>query len=538
MDNSTYKILVVDDSKADGTYIRHCVLEGFKDFPVNLAQALSYEDALALTDKDRFDILLVDYRLGEKNGIELLEELRRRKINTPAIFLTAYSDFSLVVKAMKAGALDYLVKGKFTEELLCQSLRYAFRLGAREREKNEIEEKLRDSEEQLRKVLEAVKVGISLGTQGGEFKLFNREMERLTGYKLGEADACGDFLEGLCFDEKELKKLQDSFQNVLAGGKDQSLELKIRRKDGAARDMEVSVTTISHQGQQMLLCAYYDVTDQKWSERKLKESICYQLQSEQKLMQTLSDLQKAHEELKASQSQLIQAEKWESVGRLAAGVAHEVKNPLAILQQAMDYLEESLPKDDVELAGLMETMNDAVRRADTTIRGLLDFSRATAITLEAQDLHEIIESCLALAKHEFEKFSIEVVRDFFQEPVLFDGDRLKIEQVFVNLFINAAHAMNGKGTLSIRTRLEPHGDGKDVVVWIEDTGPGIAPENLKKIFEPFFTTKLNMGGTGLGLPIVKSIIEMHRGNILIENRKEGGARVVLWFPQKNMNMGG
>jgi len=532
MDNEACcKILIVDDNKADGTFVRHCILDSLKSCTPAIECVLSYEEALSRIENTGFNVLLVDYRLGGRDGIELLEEIRGRGITTPAIFLTAYSDFDVVVKAMRAGATDYLVKGKFSEELLCQSIRYALKLDAQGNEKKQVEEKLRKSEDLIKRILEAIKVGITLGTESGAFTLFNPEMERLTGYSSEEVFSCGDILDRLCFTPIDLRAFRKALREVLENGAVQSVAVEIRKKDNSVRTLLVSISPFVHEGSRLLLCAYSDITDQKWVEKKLKDSIGQLLRSEHKLVSTLSDLEKAHEELKASQFQLIQAEKWESVGHLAAGVAHEVKNPLAILVQALDCLESLVPPGDAEIKSVLETMKDALHRADEPIRGLLDFASLSAMTLEERDLHAIIESSLLLVKHPLEKNRVAAEKAFYAGPLRISADKARLEQVFVNLFLNAVYAMPEGGTITVRTGIQENGNGlRQVFVRVEDTGSGVPPDILDKIFDPFITTRQNKGGTGLGLSIVKNIVEMHRGKAIIENRKEGGARVILLFP--------
>jgi signal transduction histidine kinase len=265
----------------------------------------------------------------------------------------------------------------------------------------------------------------------------------------------------------------------------------------------------------------------------------------ERLRETHSALVRAHEELKAAQMRLIQNAKLESVGRLAAGVAHEVKNPLAVIQLGVDYLTNAV-KGDKGLEETVQDMADAVKRADTVIKGLLDFSRSEQLTLAPGDLNAILEETLLLVKHELTKNHVTVEKDLEQKPPPVRLDRNKIKQVFINLFMNAIQAMGSEGgTLSVRTRRQRlsaaqtgpgegapggfHAGEEAVVVDVEDTGPGIPEDKLDKLFDPFFTTKAVGSGTGLGLSVSRKIIELHGAVIKISNRKTKGAAAQIIF---------
>jgi len=271
----------------------------------------------------------------------------------------------------------------------------------------------------------------------------------------------------------------------------------------------------------------------------------------ERLRKTHLALVEAHEELKAAQLTLIQHAKLETVGRLAAGVAHEVKNPLAVIQLGVDYLTHTVKGD----AGLDETirdMEDAIKRADAVIKGLLNFSRSEQVSLAPGDLNVILEETLLLVKHELTKNHVTVEKDLETKLPPVNLDRNKIQQVFINLFMNAIQAMSSEGgTLGVRTQRQrltetpPHQGGgassgfregdEVVVVAIEDTGTGIPEDKLDKLFDPFFTTKAMGTGTGLGLSVSRKIIELHGAAIRISNRKNKGAAAQIIFKPGDRN---
>ena len=260
-------------------------------------------------------------------------------------------------------------------------------------------------------------------------------------------------------------------------------------------------------------------------------------------VQTNADLIKAHEELKAAQALIIEAEKWRAVARLAAGVAHEVRNPLAILEMGMDFLS-SQPIDEAGQV-VFEEMKEAVKRAAGVINGLMDLGSPDKLGMRETSLHTLLDSALAVLREDLTRQHITVVRRFDAGVPQLRVDAAKIGQLFINLLVNSIHAMPDGGTLTIATGLTTvaetafdagsragaqfHEGERVVFVEITDTGGGIAPEHLDKLFEPFFTTKPTGQGMGLGLTVAKKIADMHRGRIEIRNRAGGGVTATLTF---------
>lgn len=246
-------------------------------------------------------------------------------------------------------------------------------------------------------------------------------------------------------------------------------------------------------------------------------------------------LRVAHGKLQKTQAQLIQAAKMEVVGGLASGVAHEVKNPLAIILQGVEYLETKTSKEDKIVATTIGYIRNAVERADTIVRGLMDFASISELSIQKQAIVPVLEKSLILLKHQFDKYHIKVVKEFDDKLPEIAIDRNKIEQVFLNLLMNAADAMAKGGTLTISVRMQcqelkgQEHKTESLIVEIIDEGTGIAEDVLANIFDPFFTTKRTKGGTGLGLSIVRNILETHKATIAIKNGPKKGTHVVIVF---------
>ncbi len=281
---------------------------------------------------------------------------------------------------------------------------------------------------------------------------------------------------------------------------------------------------------------FWDITERKRWEERLQ-------QANEELARSEAALRKSHEELKSAQMQLIQAEKMESIGTLAAGVAHEVKNPLAILMMGLNYLNKKLPPTEANLMMVLKEMREAINRADSITRGLLDFAASRQLAVKPVDLSQLVEASLLLVRHELGRNQVKVVRDLGEDLPPVGVDKNQIQQVFVNILMNALQAMPNGGTLTVRayakqlteavhfegSRTADHlwvGD-RAVIAEVEDTGPGIPAEHLTKIFDPFFTTKPTGKGTGLGLTVSKKIIELHGGSLDVRNVKGGGVKVTI-----------
>lgn len=264
-----------------------------------------------------------------------------------------------------------------------------------------------------------------------------------------------------------------------------------------------------------------------------------------------AELRKALEELKEMQAHLIRAEKMNVVGGVASGIAHEVKNPLATILYGVEYLNTVLTDGDEKIALTLRSMKDAAHKANSIIKDLLDFASLSDIKKEFYPIEKPIEQGLILTHHQCEKSQIKVIKQYATNlPDLFI-DKNRIEQVMVDLILNAIAVMKNGGTLTVRTvrknfeRSDIHSAsnlmdtvaiGEDVlIVDFEDSGNGISDEFLEKIFDPFFTTHRAAGGVGLGLSIARTIMDSHEGMIDLCNKDDQkGARARLIFKVKGM----
>jgi two-component system, NtrC family, sensor kinase len=229
------------------------------------------------------------------------------------------------------------------------------------------------------------------------------------------------------------------------------------------------------------------------------------------------------------EAQLTQADKLSSIGLLAAGVAHEVNTPLAVISSYTQMLAKQV-RGDMRVAPLLDKITQQTFRASEIVNGLLNFSRTGAAEFTELDLNHVIEETLKLLEHQFRVSQVQLATSLDGKLPTILGNSGKLQQVFLNLFLNAKDAMAAGGTLSVSTVANGH-----VAVDISDTGSGIALEHMQRIYDPFFTTKLTVSegqrrGTGLGLAVSYGIIQEHAGKIQVESQVGSGTTFHLEFP--------
>jgi two-component system, LuxR family, sensor kinase FixL len=523
---ATPAILLVDDIPANLRVLYESLCgRNYKLFIAN-----GGEQALEVAHKSHPDLILLDIMMPDMDGFEVCRRLKQDPVTAgiAIIFLSALDDATDKIRGLELGAVDYVTKPFHPDEVAarvethCKILRLEQELANRNRQL----ELVRD------RILSSMAEGIVGLDADGRVSFVNPAAERILGVA-----AQGILARELS--DWEPPTLRQTISRVLLKPSEVSVdELTLPRPDASTVPIELHIAPI---------CEGERINGAVLVLRDLSE----RRQVEAKLHRTSDQLRESHSKLRQAQMQLFQAAKLESVGRLAAGVAHEVKNPLAIIQLGLDYLEASLEHDPVATE-VRHDMLHAVLRADTVVRGLLDFSRERTLDLRPQAINRILEESLKLVRHELTQRNIKL------ETALSEGlpdrrfDTDKMQQVFLNIFMNAMHAMEHGGVLRVSSALIEVDDAdlgshaqdagfsagdRLIRIVIEDSGPGIKPEDLSKLFDPYFTTKRQGEGTGLGLSVTRNIVTLHEGSIDLDNRGGGGASAVLLFKPDDKNSG-
>ena len=328
---------------------------------------------------------------------------------------------------------------------------------------------------------------------------------------------------------------------VLTGQGDQEIAVKAMKAGATDYLTKGNLTSESLAKSIKYAIQFHEESERrKHTEEMLKKS-------HQELMTAHSELQASLDNLTTAKNQILRSEKLAGVGRLAAGVCHEILNPLNIISGHTQALQMER-EDDPALQEDLVSIAEEIYRIEKIISGLLKFSRKRDVDLKHADINTELESVLSIVAKEMGSEGIAVVREFSPDlpKLLLDADRMR--QVFLNIANNAKYAMQGGGTFTVRTRmgdstsssLSEFGEEKDRTLEISfsDTGTGIKKEHLEKIFDPFFTTKPEDKGTGLGLSVCHSIIEKHGG--ILEAKSDGvnGATFIIELPlhQKQENL--
>jgi two-component system NtrC family sensor kinase len=363
-----------------------------------------------------------------------------------------------------------------------------------------LERTLEETREFLEKVIQSSASAIVAADMEGNILIMNRAAEALFGFTVREAKGKKSVID--LYPPGKAKELMREMRKGKRGGigKLPLTKVNILNVKGEVIPVEVTASIIYEQKKEVATMGIYnDLRDRLAVEKALKET----------------------------QAQLSQSEKMASLGQLAAGVAHEVNNPLTGILLYASLALEQMNKDDPMREHLGYIVED-VNRCKGIVKNLLAYSRRSTSTKEIIPLNDLVHQSLNLIRDQKIFGNILVVKELSEEMMMVHGDKNQLAQVLINLILNACAAMNGEGVLTFRTyRDKPN---KRVYLEVKDNGCGIAEENLPKIFDPFFTTKEPGKGTGLGLSTSLGIIQESGGHISVKDTGPQGTTFIIELP--------
>jgi two-component system cell cycle sensor histidine kinase/response regulator CckA len=485
-----FDILLVEDDE-DDYFITQALLSKTTGFEPRLHWARTYQQGLGALTSEEYDVCLVDYRLGADDGLQLLREANALGCRTPMILLTGQGDLEVDLKAMLAGASDYLVKGQIDAQLLERSIRYA-------RERKRAEERIREQAA----LLDEARDAISAYDLEGRVIYWNKGAERLTGWLADEM--IGREADALLYDEGH-DKLAGARREVLETG-EWSGELLQRTKEGKELVVESRWTLVRDgaANPRSILVINTDVTERKRLE-----------------------------------SQFLRVQRMESIGRLVSGIAHDLGNLLVPILLGVKVLQQRYG-DNEQAMRTLSMIHKSAQRGSDMVKQVLAFARGVEGERVALRPEQVVREVVKITEEAFPA-SVEVSHDVSEPLRTVMGDATQLQQVLMNLCVNARDAMPEGGRLTIvadnadidehytRTNLEAQ-PGSYVRITVTDTGSGIPQDILDQVFEPFFTTKPSGKGTGLGLSTVYSIVKSHGGFINVQSDVGVGTTFAIHLP--------
>ncbi len=487
------RILVAENDPAFAGMLEESLRESASQYHVE--RVGSGEECLRSLRDKKFDILLLDHALPDGPGLEWLRRFNEGGFGIPTIFVTAKGDARLALEAMKEGVFDYINRSAECAKAFPFVVHRAVEGHSLMVEKVRLQRELIETKNFLESVVEKAGDAISVLDLEGKILYWNEGAERIYGYPREEVLG-KKVSEFLCPGGSKSKEEEEAFlRSLIARVRDGEVipNVEVKRKARDGREMTISMT----------------ISPLKGAEGKIIGAC--------RICRDITQLKKAEE-------RLVQAERLSSLGELSAGVAHELRNPLAGIKINTQILSRKKDLSDVERR-VVESTQEGIEKIQKIVDDMLNFARPKAAHFEEEDVGEIVEKSLAILQSKLKKGNI--VFQFQREEGLprVRIDVHQVQQVLINILLNAIQAMPAGGSLTVCSFRE---NGQGVGVQIADTGVGIPAAHLKKIFDPFFTTKSE--GTGLGLSITMKILENHGASLDVSSREGEGSTFTIHFP--------
>jgi PAS domain S-box-containing protein len=483
------KILIIDDNVSLAQNLRD-VLEGSRELDVQVTLAADGQRGLKAAQRDGFDVAVVDVKLPDASGVDLIRPLRASAPQGEIVLVTGFATVDTAIAALQAGAFAFILKSFRPEELISTV--------AQALEKIALKREREDYQRRYRALVDATDVLIVGLDEAGRVTLWNPRLAALTG--LAADAAAGRAFTELFADEADQKKLNHALAVAFDGDAAVEIELGVRDAVGAIRRVRWHLSGVRGGAAKRNAIVYgigIDVTERRALERRAAD-----------------------------------AEALNAMAPLALGLAHEIRNPLnaAVLElhllgRSLDRLGDIAAREPMKRR--VSIVESEIKRLERLLTDFLELARPRAPQREPVDLARVVSDVIDLEEEAIASHHVAVIRELSCEGggCWATGDVEKLKQVALNLVVNALDVMPDAGTLRVGVGC----DTNEVWMSIGDTGPGVDPTILAEIFDPFFTTKA--AGTGLGLAIVRKIVDQHSGRIAVDTGKGAGTTVRVILPR-------
>ena len=524
------KILIIDDE------------QGIRDF---LSYELGRQGYMVLAAKDgekgveklreeKFDLVISDIKMPRMDGIQLLQSAKKIDPDLEIIMATGFGTIEMAVNAMKKGAYDFVQKPFNLEEILAiieralEKSELKTMIAVYESSKavfamSKLDELLPVMIEVSKKIIPAEDVSVMLYDANNSLSMAATTLKGNEAKIAARISMAEKVVKSLLPQKEPSILIYDSYFSEIRNNDDQIYSLLICPLH--AKDHYYG----------LLMAARMSGSDQ-FNKSDLRHATILGSQISQAIANTklygeleskIKELYNAYHELENTQAQLMHAEKMVAVGQMAAGIAHELNNPLTVVIGYTELLLDSaeIPSD---LKLDLEKVHHESVRCREIIKNLLLFARRKEPDVQDVNINSLLDNVLDLLYHEFVSDNIKIIKEYTKEPTVVKGDVNQLQQVLFNILINSQQAMAGRDDK--RIKISTAITGGNVSINITDNGCGIAPDNVSKIFDPFFTTKDANNGTGLGLSISYGIVKQHNGKLSAQSEQGKGTSLIVELP--------
>ncbi len=512
MDKENWKVLLIDDEEA----IRRVVSIALADEGYQMLTAPDGESGLRLCQEESPHIVITDIRMPGMDGIEVLKEIKKDDPEKEVIVVTGFGDMALAIRALQADASDFVTKPIENEALLV-ALERAKKRYTNRKALNDytaiIEERWMETAEELARtfdfqnnLIESSIDGIMGCDREGKIVTFNRAIEKMLGYPKDEV--IGKMSLNKFYPVGAAEQFREELHSESYGGKNRLFlfETNLVSKSGKKIPVQLSATVLHEGDEEIGIVSFF---------RDLREI-------------------RRMEQQFADQTRLLHQDKMISLGRLSASVVHEINNPLAGILNYVRLMIKIIKRDTLEpekiqkFLSYLSLVESETSRCSKIVSNLLAFSRKSEMKFAEIDMGDLLKRCVMLSQHKLTLQNIQIKTESDPAVPPIWGDFNQIQQCMINLIFNAIDAMPEGGILAISSSFEA-GEGM-VRIAVEDTGCGIAEEDIPYIFDRFFTTKDEGKGIGLGLSTVYEIIDRHKGSIDVKSKQGEGTTVTINLP--------